>query len=156
MAHQPTKGGLGSSSKPESVYRPGLSPYTAKQEEMIVFSAFNYTSAATAAMGEPFMTARELGGVLNEEVAAAMARSLGAPWPPEGSPLASITEGPFQASVKTTEPRLALDGVSRTTLAYALFLAAGVLACVAFAGQRLAQRRVRRRTLKFNATTSPA
>jgi hypothetical protein len=38
QAHIPTEGGLGHSGKPGGIYRPGLSPYTAKQEEMIVFA----------------------------------------------------------------------------------------------------------------------
>lgn len=81
MAHTPTEGGMGTSGKVNSVYRPGLSPYTAKQEELIVFSAYNYTSATVEALGESFMSSRIVGGVLNSEVAAAMGRTLGVDMP---------------------------------------------------------------------------
>lgn len=38
QTHVPSEGGLGAGIKPNSIYRPGLSPYSAKQEELIVFS----------------------------------------------------------------------------------------------------------------------
>lgn len=38
MSHKPTEGGMGTNGKANSVYRPGLSPYTPKQEELIVFA----------------------------------------------------------------------------------------------------------------------
>jgi len=77
MGHKPSEGGLGKGGKTNSVYRPGLSPYTAKQEELIVFSAYNYSAATTKALGENFMSLHILGAVLNEEVAAALARTAG-------------------------------------------------------------------------------
>ena len=61
--------------KQNSIYAPGLSPYTAKQEESIVFNAFNYTPTTTGALGEPFMGVRILGGVQNTNVLRAMAKS---------------------------------------------------------------------------------
>ena len=81
MAHKPTAGGLGTSGKEHSVYAPGLSPYTAKQEELIVFAAFNYSSTTTAALGEAFMSLRVLGGEPNVNVLRAMAETAGDPWP---------------------------------------------------------------------------
>lgn len=81
VTHVPTPGGLGSNGKPESVYRPGLSPFSPKDEENIVFQAYNYDRDTTKAFGEPFMGLRIVGGVVNKEVACAMTRTLGAPWP---------------------------------------------------------------------------
>ena len=63
MAHIPTEGGLGTSGKEHSIYAPGLSPYTAKQEELIVFSAYNYSAATCEALGEGFMSSRVVGEV---------------------------------------------------------------------------------------------
>lgn len=96
MRHIPTPGGLGSSDKSDSIYAPGLSPFTAKEEEGIIFDAFNYTENTTAALGESFMSFRILGGVLNEEMAAAMARVVGEAWP---SPHMSLE---FNYSVRHT------------------------------------------------------
>lgn len=82
MRHVPTQGGLGNGSgKKSSVYAPGLSPYTAKQEELIVFSAFNYSATTTQALGERFMNMRVLGSVPNFYVLEAMAKTAGQKWP---------------------------------------------------------------------------
>jgi len=67
MSHPPSKGGLGSSvddNDESSVYRPGLSPITAKQEEMVTFAVFKYDRQTTAALGEPFMSCRVVGHVM--------------------------------------------------------------------------------------------
>lgn len=80
MVHKPTEGGLGNAGKAHSVYAPGLSPYTPKQEEMIVFSAFNYSGATTEALGEPFMSFRIVGGLPNVKVLKAMAETAGRSW----------------------------------------------------------------------------
>lgn len=77
MVHVPGQGGLGTANKEHSIYAPGLSPYTAKQEELIVFSAFNYSADTTASLGEPFMSSRVLGGVPNIAVVKAMAETAG-------------------------------------------------------------------------------
>lgn len=77
MVHVPGQGGLGTANKEHSIYAPGLSPYTAKQEELIVFSAFNYSADTTDSLGEPFMSSRILGGVPNVAVVKAMAETAG-------------------------------------------------------------------------------
>ena len=87
MRHTPSEGGLGAGIKPDSVYRPGLSPFKPKQEETIMFRSFNYTKETANALGEVFMSSRILGGILNRRVANAMSESLGVEWPPEGHPL---------------------------------------------------------------------
>ena len=81
ITHIPTEGGLGVNGKENSVYAPGLSPYTAKQEENIVFAAFNYCVATVAALGEDWMPMRVLGGVPNIAVLKAMAETAGDKWP---------------------------------------------------------------------------
>ncbi|KAH7624396.1 hypothetical protein Ndes2526B_g00590 [Nannochloris sp. 'desiccata'] len=81
MRHVPSQGGLGTNGKKFSVYAPGLSPYTAKQEELIVFSAFNYSASTTQALGEKFMSSRILGSVPNFYVLEAMAKTAGQKWP---------------------------------------------------------------------------
>jgi hypothetical protein len=81
IVHVPTQGGLGVYGKKSSVYAPGLSPYTAKQEELIVFSAFNYSATTTHALGEKFMDMRVLGSVPNFHVLEAMAKTAGQKWP---------------------------------------------------------------------------
>jgi hypothetical protein len=81
MRHKPSQGALGTNGKKSSVYAPGLSPYTAKQEELIVFSAFNYSASTTKALGETFMSSRILNSVPNFYVLEAMAKTAGQKWP---------------------------------------------------------------------------
>lgn len=81
MSHEQSEGGLGASKKEGSVYRPGLSPFTPKQEEKIVFLAFNYTKQATSALDQPYMSLRVLGGILNYHVVDALSESIGVQWP---------------------------------------------------------------------------
>ena len=67
MLHPPSEGVLGSvvdDTDESSVYRPGLSPITAKQEEVVTFAAFKYDRQTTAALGEPFMSCRVVGHVM--------------------------------------------------------------------------------------------
>lgn len=81
ITHIPTEGGLGVNGKENSVYAPGLSPYTAKQEETIVFAAFNYCVATLAALGEDWMPMRVYGGVANIRVLKIMAEMADDIWP---------------------------------------------------------------------------
>ena len=92
-------GGLGSNGKQGSLYRPGLSPYTAKQEELIVFAAFNYTPSTVHALGQSaFMPSDVVGAVNNPEVQAALQRTLGLDVPAP-APLAAPRAAPSSAHV---------------------------------------------------------
>ena len=81
MLHPPTPGGLGNAGKEDSIYAPGLSPFNPKEEEAIVFKAFNYTQKTLKAMGQDFMPFRITSGVLNEGLVATMTDTLGEHWP---------------------------------------------------------------------------
>lgn len=50
-----------------------------------MFAAFNYTPQSVAALGEPFMSMRIVGEVVNQEVSEAMARTLGVAPPQAGT-----------------------------------------------------------------------
>jgi hypothetical protein len=111
MRHVPTQGGMGTAGKKSSVYAPGLSPYTAKQEELIVFSAFNYSSTTTWALGENFMSFRVLGSVPNFYVLEAMAKTAGQKWP-------SVEfAGEYGVSLEAIEPLVVRDKEARKAIA---------------------------------------
>ena len=80
VSHVPTPGGLGSTAKPESVYRKGLSPFSPDQELDIVFRAYRYSKKVAEHYGETFVGIRIVGGVVNKFVACAMNRAIGANW----------------------------------------------------------------------------
>ncbi len=111
MRHVPTQGGLGTNGKKSSVYAPGLSPYTAKQEELIVFSAFNYSASTTRELGEKFMSLRVLGAVPNFYVLEAMAKTAGQKWP------SLEFAGEYGIATEMVEPLLVRNREAKVALA---------------------------------------